>query len=137
METDNGAASPVNEALLALQQDTGAGGPAPGASAPAEKINATEVEQLKKVSAFLTGKIAKLGNRALPGLFADKDERELADLLNPVLVKHIDKLGAWFEKWFEEIMLGVFVVDKAMDAVDLIRARRAAPPKKTDEQPAT
>lgn len=126
--------APDSEALETLRQTVDASTEAPASGSLGEPladessivVGAAQAAQLSKISKFVAGKFSKAANRFLPGWIEESDQSELEDLLAPILTKHADKLGAWFEKWFEEIMLGVWVVDKGIDAYDLIQARKAA-----------
>ena len=104
--------------------ETPAGG-APGETAPGVEAGELQIklEQVARASTFVTKIVAKTGNRFLPGLFDDDDKAELAQLLQPVMLKHETVILTWIEKWFDEAMLGVFLVDKVGDAIELVRQR--------------
>jgi len=87
--------------------------------------------QVDRAARFLTKITAKTANRFLPGLFDEEDKEELSALLQPVLIKHETVILAWIEKWFDEGMLALFVVDKIADGIDLVRDRRA---ERTEKQ---
>lgn len=107
--------------------------PPPDSQASAEE--AAVPKDLTRVSKFLVDRIAKAGNRLVPGWWSEADQAELTELLLPVLTKHQDKIPGWLEKWMEEILLGVFVIDKAVAAYELVQLNKLKSAKQPTEQP--
>ncbi len=134
----------ADEARNAVETPAGsASSEAPDAIGEAGE-HAIKAQQVERAATFVPKIVAKTGNRFLPGLFEEEDRKELTALLQPVMVKHETVILAWIEKWFDEAMLGIFLIDKAADAIDLVRQRiedkkqhgKAAQQKTPGEKPA-